>query len=163
MMKDVIYSKEYRLIHTYYGQRKASRSQVPLINHINEGLDILEGLGASNIEGRAFCLHPLLQDDHALVQNWARVALDCPADSVLLAMEYRRAANAYLCRDATDHYTQVEMAQAVGSLLPQVRLMLIADKRQNQKDFRIYHKGTHVRSPQLERYFINWRIYLEDL
>ena len=34
--------------------------------------------------------------------------------------------------------------------------MLIADKIQNRKDFELYHKETHPRSAELDKYFRNW-------
>lgn len=153
---------EYRLVKQFYGSRKAERSQVPLMNHIDEGLAILEDLKASALAKRAFCLHPLLQDSHDLLNCWHLVATNCPADSVLMAMEYRRAANAYLCRPVTDNYSVKLLSFVVGPLLPEVRQMLIADKLQNQKDFRKYHLGTHPRSAQLEQYFITWLKFLKN-
>lgn len=153
---------EFQHISEFYSNRTADRSKVPLINHIIEGLDILRQCGASDDAMRAFCLHPIVQDDGALrlnnASNWIN---NSSPRAILLAMEYRRAANAYLCRPSTDHWTIEEMKANIGLLLPEVRDMLIADKIQNRKDFILHHKGTHPRSEQLDQYFLNWLNILE--
>lgn len=38
--------------------------------------------------------------------------------------------------------------------------MVLADKIQNRKDFRLYHKGKHKRSKQLSAYFDIWIEFL---
>jgi hypothetical protein len=50
--------KELELITQFYGDRKAERSGVPLINHIHEGLWILESMNASRVTKQGWCLHP---------------------------------------------------------------------------------------------------------
>lgn len=155
-------SVEYGLIKSYYRGGVATRSQVPLINHIDEGLVILNRLGAWPATMQAFCLHPLLQNNPVFESNWKKVChAGASNKAVLLAMEYRRCANAYLCTAETDHYTQEDIAKAVGLVIPPIRLLLIADKVQNQKDFRLYHRNTHARKEQLEQYFINWLQFLK--
>lgn len=151
-------SKEYQLIRDHYRGSNATRSGVPLINHINEGLVILDRIGAKLSAQTAFCLHPLLQGDAELCKHYQDVACnpDVSKVSVLLAMEYRRAANAYLCTPDTDGLGYLQLRHRIGLLLPEVRDMLIADKVQNYKDFIICHQGTHSRSVQLTEYFENW-------
>ena len=72
---------------------------------------------------------------------------------MLYVMEYRANANEWLS-------DKVSCTQAYGvppiPRLEQVKLMLIADKVQNFKDFLKYHKGTHPRSDDLEIYFRVW-------
>lgn len=146
-------SQEYQAILDYYGDRTAFRSQVPLMNHIDEGIVILRELGASDNAIRAFCLHPIVQND---------VGIDMSAsDAYLLALEYKQRANAFLCCPETD-YIQGPNAlhEAVGPMTLDCALMLIADKRQNQKDFIAHHRGTHTRSTQLDIYFNVWLAYL---
>jgi hypothetical protein len=63
MIKDSI---EYKMIKAHYCDRVAKRSQVPLMNHIDEGLIILEAIGAVESTKKAFCLHPLFQADDDL-------------------------------------------------------------------------------------------------
>lgn len=41
--------------------------------------------------------------------------------------------------------------------------MLLADKIQNRKDFRMYHLGKHERSDELEAYFNLWIEWLYSL
>ena len=142
-------SVEYKLIAKHYGDRKAKRSGVPLINHIDEGLIILETLSAVESTKRAFCLHPLFQADEDLQENYYMASFVDP-HVLLLTMEYRNIANAYL----SDKITTTQPLKL--SPLWEVNEMLIADKVQNKKDFVTYHQGTHARSDELSRYFDKW-------
>lgn len=143
-------STEYRLISTHYGNQVAKRSQVPLINHIDEGLLILQELGGATVESmKAFCLHPLLQGDSDLLAH-SRLVTQCDPYVIILAMEYRSVANEYLSdKVGTGHMIRI-------SPLFEVNDMLIADKVQNYKDFITYHRGTHPRSDELDAYFNDW-------
>lgn len=145
-------SLEYLMISKYYGNRVALRSQVPLINHINEGLIILDQIDASDVAKMAFCIHPLLQNDVDLEINYQTVSNLCYAKVVMYAMEYRNVANAFL----SDKIPEFQYIQIRMSPIPDVNKMLIADKVQNCKDFWTYHRGTHPRSNELEIYFDKW-------
>lgn len=147
---------EYILIRDFYGNQCAKRSGVPLINHVNEGLVVLNHYNASKITQKAWCLHPLVQMDD-VVNNILTMCSMCDPRAVGLTMEYRSKANAYLCRPETDDYTLVDLPTLP---LHEVKLMLIADKVQNYKDFLQYHHGTHPRSFHLVRYFNMWLDYL---
>ena len=138
----------YKLIKNYYGDSVAKRSQVPLINHINEGIEILKSIGADDITIDAYCLHPILQSDEAFNQNYTMDFSGIPTEVLLLTMEYRRVANSYLSKDTIDKF--------VGFTNEKVKQMLYADKVQNEKDFKIYHEGSHERSKELREYFDNW-------
>ena len=154
MIKDTI---EYRLISAHYGNQVAKRSQVPLINHINEGLIVLERISATEQAKRAFCLHPLLQTDNDLKRNFPMVADTCNAWVVMLAMEYRNIANAFLSdKIPAQQYSTIQL-----SPLFEVNEMLVADKVQNRKDFITYHKGKHARSEELDIYFKKWMVALD--
>lgn len=61
--RSVFETVEYGLVADWYGESTAKRSGVPLINHIHEGLTILDTIGADVVTQSAFCLHPLLQHD----------------------------------------------------------------------------------------------------
>jgi hypothetical protein len=142
----------YQLISNYYGEKRARRSQVRLMQHIDEGLVILREIGASADAQAAYCLHPLLQSDEALSENYPHIsASDVPVRVVLLAMEYRNVANQYLSRRVISDVKDIRL-----SPLDEVNHMLIADKVQNRKDFEIYHEGHHPRSAELAAYFRNW-------
>lgn len=143
-------TNEELLITTFYGDKKAQRSQVPLINHIKEGMIILDAIGASGAAKVAFCIHPVIQDDEPLKNNLSMVVDICSPYVILLAMEYRSVANEYLSEKVgTGHKIRL-------SPLKEVNDMLIADKVQNYKDFNIYHRGTHPRSEELIMYFNDW-------
>lgn len=154
---------ELQLIRDFYSTKVAERSRVPLISHIEEGLEILEELGASKCAKAAYCLHPMLQGDAEFTANYKRLANDehISVASFALALWYRTAANAYLCKPSTDNWTQENIKRAVGHMPEDLRHMLIADKRQNQKDFMLYHFDTHARSVELAFYFYNWLEFLE--
>lgn len=142
----------YRDVADYYGQRIAERSMVPLINHIDEGLRILYRLHATVDAMKAYCLHPLFQDDTQLsiISKDAMKLSHYGPIPVLLAMEYRNIANKYL-RTTYRLYDKITL-----SPLEDVNNMLRADKIQNCKDFEIYHKGKHEHSDELTTYFNKW-------
>jgi hypothetical protein len=144
-------SDEYRAVAGFYQNTRAQRSQVPLMNHINEGLVILGRLGASQNAMKAYCLHPLFQNDREL-NSVGELYVMSLGESVTteLAMEYRRVANAYLAK--------CPMPEGGIKLSPikDVNDMLIADKVQNRKDFLRYHLDTHPNSERLNKYFNEW-------
>jgi hypothetical protein len=142
-------SEEYRKIQKVYGDAKAKRSDVHLINHIDEGLYILNLIGASEVAKRAYCLHPIVQGDKDL-KNYL---YDLPFHPVvcMTAVEYRSVANEYLSLKDIATIKDIRL-----SPLKDVNDMLIADKMQNRKDFDLYHNGTHDRSSELNKYFDNW-------
>lgn len=155
---DVFKSTEFKLVWDFYEgfNQRANRSHVSKINHIIEGIGVLEYLNADTQTIRAFCLHPLLQMDDDITKHILSIE-HCSSIAVALAVEYRNCANAYLCRPETDHYTDEDMPNIP---LPQVQQMLVADKVQNFKDFLIHHYQTHERNHQLYAYFVNWLTHL---
>ncbi len=142
---------EYELISFYYKNQVAKRSGVPLINHINEGLKILDYIQATETSKKAFCLHPIFQDDAALEKNYHINLKKINSQTLICVIEYRSIANAYLSKKIIQHFSEIQL-----SPLKDVNQMLIADKVQNKKDFELYHKNTHPRSQALELYFNNW-------
>jgi len=144
-------SQEYKAISRFYGDRTAKRSQVPLMNHINEGLIIMDAVQSSYDAMCAFCLHPLFQNDAELTTQGYHYTLYVQNPRpVMLTMEYRRIANLYLAHCKMPE-TGIEL-----SVLPEVQKMLIGDKVQNRKDFIKYHFGTHPNSDRLYQYFNEW-------
>jgi len=121
-----------------------------LMNHINEGIAVLDDICASEDAMQAFCIHPMLQADEDLAQNLSYVARHVPAYVVALAIEYRSVANEYL----SPKIGTVDEIRL--SPLKEVNDMLIADKVQNSKDFYLYHSDTHERADELRQYFNEW-------
>ena len=146
-------SASYIKISNYYGDRKTKRSDVPLINHIDEGITILENLNTNDVIIDAYCLHPILQNDNDFISNKSDDFSQIPTHALILAMEYRRVANSYLSTDNVENF--------VGFSTPEIKRMLIADKVQNYKDFINYHLNSHNRSNELYEYFHNWFKLLE--
>jgi hypothetical protein len=152
---DFFSNPHYQAIREHYVDRRAKRSGVLYLQHIDEGLIVLDAIQASQSACEAYCLHPIVQSNEALLTAFQ-------ADSVLrrytidlyamaLVMEYRSVANAYLSTRQIQSLSQIRL-----SPLLDVQHMLIADKVQNRKDFEYYHLGKHPRSSELERYFKNW-------
>jgi hypothetical protein len=145
----------YDLIKSHYADKTAKRSGVPLINHINEGLEVLRHLHASLDAQEAFCIHPMLQSDEELKRNYdhmSQIGEEHISPKVLmLAMEYRNIANQYLSHRKITYLSDIKVSPIVD-----VNHMLLADKIQNYKDFLRYHAGTHERTAELNQYFKNW-------
>ena len=164
-LEQVMPTREYRLIAEFYGDSKAARSQVPLINHINEGVEIIGALSMRSEIDRfyaacGYCIHPLFQNDREL-HTVGIAALDSErpprTKAVMLAMEYRWRANNWLSDKVHDC---IMSGMPDAGPIPEVRAMLIADKVQNYKDFLVHHKGTHARSAELDLYFKTWLRHL---
>lgn len=149
---------EYVVVQAFYGARRAKRSEVPLMQHIDEGLTILKELGASERAMRAYCLHPLLQADEDLARAYEAGVGALTADPAVLtlALEYRNIANATLSPRLIAGAADIPL-----SPLEEVNDMLRADKVQNWKDFVRHHRGSHSRSVELERYFKLWHTRLK--
>jgi len=159
------YIEEYKLISEEYGDRKATRSQIPLIKHIDEGLVLLDELRATNLTKAAYCLHPLLQNDASMCKFLKLDTTAISIDAVVLAMEYRRVANQYLPKNFRNRFDFIEL-----SSIAEVNQMLVADKVQNRKDFTC-HCNKYPNEKQLRGYFkvwlaalgISYKYYLELL
>jgi hypothetical protein len=155
LIEEIEDSVEYKLVTEFYGKRTAKRSGVPLMNHINEGVAVLEEMNSTVDAMLAFCLHPLIQDDADLEENIAHVSIDVSPTVIALAMEYRSVANEYLP-------PKVGTGQQIRlSPLEEVNDMLVADKVQNRKDFYTYHWNTHENRDALKIYFDEWLIALD--
>jgi hypothetical protein len=146
--------REYAAVEAFYGATRAARSNVLYMHHIDEGLAVLERIGASERAARAFCLHPLVQRDDDLARTYEAMQTAPITDDprvLALALEYRNIANATL--------SPREIASAADiplSPLEEVNQMVVADKVQNRKDFVLHHRATHPRRRALDRYFALW-------
>ncbi len=145
----------FRAIAEFYGDTRAERSGVPYINHIREGLHVLDAISGTLAAKQAYCLHPLFQGDKELASQSPHKIEALERWPLLLAMEYRKTANAYLSNREIKSPEEIRL-----SPLPEVQQMLIADKVQNRKDFDLYHLGSHPRSAELQQYFQNWFLRL---
>jgi hypothetical protein len=163
---------EGQAIMAFYGDRTAERSGVPLINHIIEGVTILQALTSDEVAARAFCLHPIYQSDQDLLDHGVKFTkmlgnLFDPM-SLVYTMEYRRVANNFLSGavrwepmgDGEGKTILTQPHDIILSNLGAVNNMLIADKIQNRKDFLAHHFGKHEKSDILDAYF---RLWLERL
>lgn len=150
--------KEYNAIKRHYGDRRAARTNLPYMKHIDEGLTLLRTLTEDEVVYKAWCIHPIIQIDESF-----RIAVDNGLNlitnsnrALLYAMEYRGIANNFLPY-------HVGMRYPHSSPLPEVNLMLIVDKIQNWRDARIHL--TPVESTavmlNLEQYFADWRATLD--
>ena len=94
------------------------------MNHINEGLYILDKINSSECAKKAFCLHPLVQADGDLGLNIELLDNRSVSSKALyLALEYRNIANQYL-----SHRKISDISEIALSPLKDVNDMLIADK-----------------------------------
>lgn len=156
---------EYIVMSKVYGDEKASRSGLYLMNHIDEGAGIMVRRKASEHAIAAFIAHPMLQDDEHFEDDYQlklnNVIKHCSKYTIVLCMEYRKVANAYLCKPETDGWTQEQIKFHCPLIMPEVKEMLIADKVQNYKDFLQFHALTHPRRNELYTYFNNWIKYLD--
>ena len=143
----------FDIINEFYGTQSAKRSEVPYIAHILEGLNVLQAIGASEEAQFAYTLHPIFQDDTAVV-NLKKYAHAVEPYVLGLCMEYRKTANAYLSKRKINDISEIEL-----SPLKDVNDMLIADKVQNCKDFELYQEN-HPRNAELKQYFENWHTRL---
>lgn len=154
------FARSYDVVEKFSGSRKAKRSGLYYMNHIDEGLFILDYLYGKHYQVSeyilgAWCFHPMVQRDEDLANNYKTSYYVGPFD-VLYAMEYRRVANNYLSFHTDRAVKDIEL-----SPLEAVNQMLVADKIQNRKEFDNYLRGKVENSKQLNRYFANWFERLE--
>lgn len=151
-------SPEYAAIQEHYGTRRAERSQVMLMEHINQGLRILQAIGADYATQCAYCLHPLFQNDAELLSTGVGYAhYSKNPYSIMLVMEYRQQANAWLSDKVRSSAGAIyHDGEPHPGPLFEVKNMLIADKVQNYKDFLLHHFTTHERAQELDFYFMRW-------
>ena len=125
------------------------------MQHINEGLLVLNAIHATLPARQAYCLHAIVQGDNELSTAFepTSVLYHYPISlyAVALAIEYRWVANSYLSQRTIQSLDEIQL-----SPLAEVQQMLVADKVQNRKDFERYHRDSHPRAQALDTYFRNW-------
>lgn len=144
-------STSYKIVENFYHNGTAKRTGVWFMNHIDEGLIVLEHLNKSKHAKSGFCLHPLTQDDHNLMKNFDYLTKSINSYELGLSLEYRNIANSYLSKRYINSIDEIKLSPII-----EVNDMLIADKIQNYKDFLLYHKNSHPRAKDLDKYFNNW-------
>ena len=147
----VLQSGEYQATKLHYGERRATRSGLLLMTHIEEGIQILVDLDASLDAMKAFCLHPLCQADVDLQRNFRPERYD--GDVVCLAMEFRNAANRYLPIHGPKTSIRLSPLKAVND-------MLIADKVQQRKDLTEYPIRDADERLRVDHYLSRWLLAL---
>jgi len=152
----------YRAISEYYDGARAKRSLMPYMKHIDEGLAILDELGADEVTKDAFCIHPMIQSNDDLLITYKDSLLsdyNIEAEVILLAFRYREIANSFLSKHI-DNISRADIFTIKKNLVewPEVQNMLIADKVQNKFDFMVHHYERHEKSDKLLDYFNRWLI-----
>lgn len=141
---------EYKAISEEYSYIKANRSQIPYMNHVDEGLRILRRIGATKEAQKAFCLHPIYQIDKDFVRNQNKVTT-LNTNIMALTIEYRNVANDYLSPGPVPR----DIKDIRLSPIKDVNDMLVADKIQNRKDFELHYEKYHNKE-SLDYYFKAW-------
>ena len=151
------FSQEYRLIKEHYGVSK-SNFDVPLIQVVDDGLVLLAAMSAPAAVKGAWCLHPLLQSEEALEQS-IRFPLRIRGASpmaILFAMDFRLRIGSYPLQNPVV-YTDYR-----GRLIPEVKMMLIAQKVQGRSAF-LRRKDDYLppsERGEMDLYYRNWLDYL---
>lgn len=140
---------EYQAVERYYNNRKPTRANVWLMNHVDEGLAILHAYGADPKASEVFCLHPLIQSDSELLNN-RHLLTEFPLFDWAGTFEYRSVANEYLAHRDIESSSSIRL-----SPLEYVNQAILADKIQNYKDFMLHH-NKHINYSRLFTYFHNW-------
>jgi hypothetical protein len=143
---------EYLMIQVMYGDTRTKRTGVYYMNHIDEGLCILNKIDASLNAKLAYMLHPAFQSDAELEANCGKkIIKELSPQAIIASVEYRSVANEYLSTRTIKNIEEIRL-----SPLKDVNDMLVADKVQNRKDFELYHIDSHGRARELNTYFHNW-------
>ena len=141
---------EYKMVAAYYGNRVAKRSSCRLMEHIDEGLMLLENWGVGIPLLRAWCLHPLMQDDR-LYLEYIQYGSTMNEQATRIAVEYRAIANAYLPK----HQSRLPDISAMD----EVNTLLLVDKLHNRWQFEntcMRRPGIYPNEQRLRQYFHEW-------
>lgn len=133
-------SYSYIAISSLYNNKKARRTQIPYMKHIDDGVKILQHLGVTDPEVYdAWLLHPLIQtmsinQVEAFLSSYGLPPLHSGVslNTIALAKQYADVANSFLPNvvDQNLHHTfNIYIA------CPKLKALLIADKVQNYVDF----------------------------
>lgn len=144
------YEPEWSFVRDLFTINDAHTSKgVPYFEHIQEGVEILEGENADIDIIKAFILHPLFQDNKRWPDLLDIVHVFTPKVLVYV-MEYRLVAGNHIRKKLKNRNWQIELSPIDG-----VNLMLKADKIQNYLAFRKNNQD-HPEKEELEIYFQKW-------
>lgn len=153
-VNDKMFKTSYQLTKEKLSPLFAKRSGLNYMKHVDEGIILLESMNASDYVKEAFCIHPLLQSDKDLSENFYIVSKTSSPMAFGLAMEYRNIANGYLSNKTVDYINL--------SPLNEVNLMLKADKIQNYMDFLNFQDCNKFENwNRLDNYFKKWLTRLD--
>lgn len=136
----------YSIIQSAWEYKSDSKG-TPFMWHIDMGIAWLESQGATEDIINAWCMHPLVQDYNDLTMNQKYLKYISPK-AVLFAIEYRHQANWYSTHSKHDTKPRTK-------LLPEVAMMLKADKLQNCWNLHSFRKD-HPNFNWLTKYFDKW-------
>lgn len=143
---------EYNIIENIYSEKYSKRTGVNYMNHIDEGLIILNKLSASLDAKLGYIIHPIFQSDEELKRCYNHTSLtNISPQSLINALEFRNIINNYSKFRTIKDFDEIKL-----SPLKDVNFMVAADIIQKRKDFEQYHIHTHEHSQQLIIYFNNW-------
>ena len=142
-------TKEWEITRNVLSVRRSERTAVNYFEHVEEGVKILQMLNAPLLVQQAFVIHPLLQHDDALVENLPHV-IYFNSLALVLCMEYRRVANLGTRKNIRDTW-EISL-----SPMPEVNLMLVADKIQNRKLYETRLPKDDPDYDEIGRYFMKW-------
>lgn len=155
-------SQEYEMARKLLGNKTTTDGRTLLIEQVDQTLKVLNHLSSWPAVMRAACLRPLLQDDHTFEYGWKTACKNgVQPRALVLAMEFRRVANSYLCTTLTDFWDDEEVRLRLGLVIPPVRAMLIAHKTVGYHQFLLQQAQTHFRRKELRAYFERWFRVLE--
>lgn len=142
---------EYNYISDLFHNKISKVTEDLSMNIMEEGLAILNILEASHNAKKAFCIHPLFENDESLAKTWEMNRIpNCDSRSLILAMEFRT-----ISGRRSGNNGKIRL-----SMIPEVNQMLLADIMQKYKTFEINQRGVHPKSNELETFYKNWIIQL---
>lgn len=133
-------SEAYKIIQEYYKGKFAKRTGLSYMNHIHEGIMILEDID----EQEAFMLHPIFQDGAEKNFDLKNIKKNV----ITLAKRYAKTANSYLPKDYEKDPPKIPS---------NIYRLLSIDKVQNYKDFILNkHVFSEEKVEQMKIYFSKW-------
>ncbi|BBI90576.1 hypothetical protein HYO65_gp184 [Tenacibaculum phage PTm1] len=159
-LDDISDSPYIKIIMEAYGDKRTKRTNVPYMNHIFEGMQVINHFKNKYTFYElktalfAYILHPIFQafdNNHKQVVD--KYINFLKSDVIFNSVSYGHEANSYL----RYHYQDGKDLTFNKYENPIVGLALIADKIQNFKDLELwYGNSTHEHYDDLEAYFNVW-------